>query len=1194
MTEMTEKNILSLFSSEEQVLREVKKVIDYQHSDPEVLADEIREYVVTEHIEENFRKLMEWVETAAGKKQAEIGAWVSGFYGSGKSSFTKYLGYAFSRQSLADGRTYAELLADKIEDRAVAQQLKTLSKRMDAAVVMLDLATQNYGAKTPCVSEVLHRRVLERAGLCKTGFAIADFELKVRKDGRWDEFLAECQKIKGKSWESIQNKPLFASGALKQIAARMYPGEELKLYADKDQVLSAVDRAKAIIDVVRSTSGRENIFFVIDEVGNYIASYPNAILDMQGLMQNLVTLGDGKVFVFATAQQMVTETGKGAINSDLLYKLKDRFLFSVTLESDDIEEICYRRLLKKSPEGEAELRSVYGVHGPKLAAKTKLTDSKAFEAGLSETQFVNLYPFLPSQFKMLLTLLAELSRSTGGTGLRSAIKIVQDILKGGSAADAADNAVVRAPVGRLITAADFYDELRQDIDRSKKDLYRSAQRVIEAYRNEPPVCSEVAKALAVATLLPGFVATPANLAALLQKSVEAETSADEVERVLRKMASEPTIPVSSSSDGSYHYLNEKEEELDQRRRDYLPPSSDMTNRRNMILTEILEAFLRVTGSGLTCSACLKLFGAPAIIAAEASAPLRLEVAWADGGVTAPARLEEAVKESRRSQNTLILVADKPEDFDESLTEILKSEYMAGRCAADPSEFVSNYGRSQKGLADRYARELAASVRSLFAKGWLVKGGVQRAAGGSEEAFQAALRETLKDLADDVYPKHAQVGSVAVRQESALRVLGAAPGKPLDRKDDPLALIREEDGALALDERPAVMSVLSELEKTDEIRGGTLLEAFQRPPYGWSRDVTLYILAALFVCARIELNISGQIHRTRDKASEEAFASPKAFSKSAGVRKRAAVFTKEQLIACGNFLSVHGFTASKYTEAEILKTIAGFADESMRAADFLQHQVAEHRTYGREKLSLLKAKLDSLKDRGIEGLLEELKPESGFEECLKWFSSLKKAEKNGLFSVIRDAKLAGDELAQYISDPSSSGILNAYEELKSGLSQPSFAEGIVKCRQFIADCRKEKTGLVQKFRQELEAALGDFRAERDRAGADAGLDEDEKARLPQAPAVSVDADQPGQLMRSILQVNAKAKELAVAAKRIAEARTKPKEERAGEGAEVAVKQAKTFAVPARVTSAGELKKLIGELQQLEAQMDSFSEINFRIG
>lgn len=77
---------------------------------------EISEYVVTESIEEQFEKLLSRMQSAmeAGG-QNEVGVWVSGFYGSGKSSFTKYLGLAFDDNIKIDGTPFIQHLQDRFK-----------------------------------------------------------------------------------------------------------------------------------------------------------------------------------------------------------------------------------------------------------------------------------------------------------------------------------------------------------------------------------------------------------------------------------------------------------------------------------------------------------------------------------------------------------------------------------------------------------------------------------------------------------------------------------------------------------------------------------------------------------------------------------------------------------------------------------------------------------------------------------------------------------------------------------------------------------------------------------------------------------------------------------------------------------------------------------------------------------------------
>ena len=99
--------IRSLFDPSKDISRTIEKVITYGASQEGRLKAEISEYVVTDSIEEQFRKLLDRMQLAMESGgENEIGVWVSGFYGSGKSSFTKYLGLAFDDQPDAADRRF--------------------------------------------------------------------------------------------------------------------------------------------------------------------------------------------------------------------------------------------------------------------------------------------------------------------------------------------------------------------------------------------------------------------------------------------------------------------------------------------------------------------------------------------------------------------------------------------------------------------------------------------------------------------------------------------------------------------------------------------------------------------------------------------------------------------------------------------------------------------------------------------------------------------------------------------------------------------------------------------------------------------------------------------------------------------------------------------------------------------------------
>ena len=111
--------IRNLFDSQRDIERPIEKVISYGAAQEERLKAEISEYVVTDKIESQLEKLLTDMQLAMDSGgQNEVGVWVSGFYGSGKSSFTKYLALALDDRVTIDGKPFIKHFQDRLHYRA--------------------------------------------------------------------------------------------------------------------------------------------------------------------------------------------------------------------------------------------------------------------------------------------------------------------------------------------------------------------------------------------------------------------------------------------------------------------------------------------------------------------------------------------------------------------------------------------------------------------------------------------------------------------------------------------------------------------------------------------------------------------------------------------------------------------------------------------------------------------------------------------------------------------------------------------------------------------------------------------------------------------------------------------------------------------------------------------------------------------
>jgi hypothetical protein len=408
------KKMREIFDPAKPIDRRIEKVIAYESTDVDLLRQEILEYVVTDSIEQNISRLLDLLdEGMGGGDNREVGVWVSGFYGSGKSSFTKYLGFALDRDRQIDDSPFLKWLQNQCASQALRARLSTVAQKHAATVVMLDLAASALtGATQERISTTLYYSVMQWAGYSRDK-KIAYLEFMLELDGKMPEFEKRVtESTSGITWQDIKNQPLVVKTVASSLAAEFYPHiwpdakafNEIRLEEAKKED----DRVREMLELVRRKSGKENVIFILDEVGQYVAQRDDLILNLDGLAKNLKNIGRGHAWVIATAQQTLTEDDpSAALNTAKLFKLKDRFPVAVDLEARDIREICYRRLLGKSNEGEELLNDLFNKYGPQLRNATQLKETRLYRAELTKETFARFYPLLPPHFDILFELLPK-------------------------------------------------------------------------------------------------------------------------------------------------------------------------------------------------------------------------------------------------------------------------------------------------------------------------------------------------------------------------------------------------------------------------------------------------------------------------------------------------------------------------------------------------------------------------------------------------------------------------------------------------------------------------------------------------------------------------------------------------------------------------------------------------------------------
>lgn len=1200
-------SIKTLFDPAKDIYRTIEKVITYNAAQEARLRAEITEYIVTEHIEEQFDKLLTRMQAAMDHGGGnEVGVWVSGFYGSGKSSFTKYLGLALDDRVQVDGVRFLRHLQDRLNRPQTRALLNTLAGRYSAAVVLLDLASEMLaGATMEDVATVLYYKVLQWAGY-SSNLKVAALERRLKRDGRYQEFLDLVQQANIGAWPDIKDDPLVIDSLIPDIAHTLYPAlfKSSSAFTTEtgDFVRFETDRVKEMIDIVREHTGKQSIIFIIDEVGQYVGARQNLILNLDGLAKNLKEIGDGKVWIIGTAQQTLTEDdAKAALNSPLLYKLKDRFPIQIELESSDIKEICYRRLLGKSSAGERQLGALFDQYGQALRHNTKLQDARFYDADFDRTTFVNLYPFLPAHFEILLRLLAALAKSTGGIGLRSAIRVIQDILVEGPAGR---DPVADQRVGWLATTVTLYDALEKDIRRAEPSIHKAVEKAKERFFDSP-LHIEVAKTVAVLQILENMPVTPQNVTSLMHPAVDAPARRDAVDAAITDLIGDAFVPF-GEKDGNLCFFSEKLNEIDQERLQIPLRGMDTLRIRNEALRDVfadlpsaqVERTLTVK-SGIKAQIGAQLYP---IAGDRETVQTVVELVDPSGYEAARTRLLDESRQ-RSAQHTILLLGRMSPEIEERANEIYRCEQIVQRYRNDPDQEVKDYCTSQTDRANRLKDELARLLRRQLSQGSFIFRGSPTAVDALDHDLQKASDKHMIEVAGQVFDRYKEA---PVRAETTLaeKFLKVGNLRAVTSTIDPLGLVQVSGGTPQIKTaHKALISIRDYIDRNGTVDGKRLTEIFTDAPFGWSPDTLRYMLAALLVAGEITLKVSGREVTVNGQQAIDALRTNQSF-KTVGVALRNSKPSNEVL----------GRAAERLTDISG-DTVIPLEDDISKAAtkSFPQLQLR----YGS-----LPARLEALGLPGAEAvrdLAQELADvlstdgsdapqrlggvESVLYDRLRWAREVDTALKNGLEPTVRELQQHRQEIGA-LPDSGIPGQLCAdlageLDLVEQRLAYAGFAKHAADLRSALTTIKARVAATAEQMAGAQHERLKEAQQELQQLGVWSELTQQEQSStLAQIDDLAIDPPRALQGIKQLLnqeyaiQSRVRALKQSVEqrgnqrrAEREEEERRKRDEEQLGDG-ELGEKQlrfAQKVQLRPRLRSVADLDTLISQLQELREKM-----------
>ncbi len=664
---MTHETVKDLFAGN--IHRRIEEVIKVDQTDEQTLRDELAEYVVTDSLCGHFVDILERYRETPNKPHEGVGVWVSGFFGSGKSSFAKYLGLALENRSiLGDGA--ADLFAQRTGDSRVEVLLRNIAEHVPTDAVIFDVST-NRGIRTgnQTITEIMYRLFLQRLGYARD-LDLSELEITLEGEDRLAEFKKTYHEVFDKDWDVEKGKVAIAV----QQASRVMHALDSATYPTADSWRAAAHRRADITPgllaercrqlMARRRNGR-SLLFVVDEVGQFVARDVQKMLDLQAVVQSLGRVGRGRMWLAVTSQEKLTELVGGLDDRRVeLARLMDRFPLQVHLEPADISEVASRRVLSKHAGAQQSLRDLFVEHRGRLADNTRLTADIRLQEFDTES-FVDLYPLLPYHIDLIIQIVSGLrtqggaSKHVGGAN-RTIIKLAQQLLIHPNVA------LGNKPVGTLATIDQIYDlvsgniasDIRGKIDSIAKDVPH-------------PLAQRAAKATCLLQYVRSIHRTAENIAATLQSSVSGDSRLSEVTAALDALLAAHKI---RHGDDGYRIPSPAEDDWERQRASLSPKPGDVSR----LHAETVAVLWQPQPSHMLLN--VKNFKAGLYLngrlVTDGDIPAHLTLA--EVGAEHTDRIEEMRQRSQRETKSIFWVAALDEAIVRETVELYRSQEILAR------------------------------------------------------------------------------------------------------------------------------------------------------------------------------------------------------------------------------------------------------------------------------------------------------------------------------------------------------------------------------------------------------------------------------------------------------------------------------------------------------------------------------------
>ncbi len=388
----------------------------------DVLRYELESFVCEGEYRQGLERILSAFLTNVSQPQQQA-AWVSGFYGSGKSHLVRVLEYLWRDVEFPDGARARSLVTLPSDIGANLVELSRLGRQEGG--LWSAAGTLGSGAGTVRLALLA---VLFRSADLPEQYPAARLVLWLKQNGWYDTVIAAVESRSRNITTELRNmyvSPVLAESLLEAIPGLASSPSDVRTLLREQypnvEDISDSELHSAIAEVLSlqsTTQGKQPLtLLVFDELQQFIGNDPQRTLHVQNTVEACAAqFGSHLLFV---------GTGQSALQANTeLSKLQGRFSIRVTLSDVDVEKVVREVVLRKTPDKAAAVKKVLDASSGEI--DRHLAGTKIGPQPNDVQERIADYPILPVRRRLWERLLRSVDSAGTAGQLRTQLRIVHE------------------------------------------------------------------------------------------------------------------------------------------------------------------------------------------------------------------------------------------------------------------------------------------------------------------------------------------------------------------------------------------------------------------------------------------------------------------------------------------------------------------------------------------------------------------------------------------------------------------------------------------------------------------------------------------------------------------------------------------------------------------------------------------------